>query len=180
MRAIALCLRAAARVRPRTKQNGACTFCRPRPKRSPGSSLKPIGSRFLGRGHTTAEPVAVMEDRPLSNTVGAVLDPVFSLRCRVRLAPNETAQIVFTTGVAQSREHAITLAEKYRDSNIFERESRLAWTRAQVEMSHLHIDPDEAHLFQRLAGRILFSDPSLRPRPHVLALNRLTQSGLWA
>src|SRR6266496_840966 len=31
-------------------------------------------SRFLGRGHTTADPVAVIEDRPLSNTVGAVLD----------------------------------------------------------------------------------------------------------
>src|SRR5207237_2494774 len=96
-------------------------------------------SRFLGRGHTTAGPLAVTEDRPLSNTVGAVLDPIFSLRCRVRLAPNETAQVVFTTGVARSREAAIALAEKYRDPNIFERESRLAWTRAQVEMSHLHI-----------------------------------------
>ncbi|HVS20296.1 MAG TPA: glucoamylase family protein, partial [Pyrinomonadaceae bacterium] len=137
-------------------------------------------ARFLGRGHTTADAVSVIEDRPLSNTVGAVLDPVFSLRCRVRLQPNETAQIVFTTGVAKSREQAIALAEKYRDHGIFERESRLAWTRAQVEMSHLHIDPDEAHLFQRLAGRVLYLDPSLRPRPHVLALNRLTQSGLWS
>ncbi|MEK6337030.1 MAG: glucoamylase family protein [Acidobacteriota bacterium] len=137
-------------------------------------------SRFLGRGRTTRDPSSIVEDRPLSNTVGAVLDPVFSLRCRVRLAPNETAQVVFVTGVAQSRDHAISLAEKYRDPGIFERESRLAWARAQVEMSHLHINPDEAHLFQRLAGRILFSDPSLRPRPHVLALNRLTQSGLWA
>jgi cyclic beta-1,2-glucan synthetase len=137
-------------------------------------------SRFLGRGHATAAPKAVMEDRPLSNTVGAVLDPIFSLRCRVRLLPNETAHIVFTTGVAKSREHAIALAEKYRDANIFERESRLAWTRAQVEMSHLHIDPNEAHLFQRLAGRILYTDPSLRPRPHVLALNQLTQAGLWS
>src|SRR2546421_9764230 len=137
-------------------------------------------SRFLGRGHTPNDPVAVMEDRPLSNTVGAVLDPIFSLRCRVRLQPNETTQIVFTTGVAGSREHAVALAEKYRDANIFERESRLAWTRAQVEMTHLHIDPNEAHLFQRLAGRILYEDPSLRPGPHVLALNKMTQSGLWA
>jgi cyclic beta-1,2-glucan synthetase len=136
-------------------------------------------SRFLGRGHTTAEPVAVMEDRPLSNTVGAVLDPIFSLRCRVRLQPNQTVQIVFTTGVADSREKAMLLAEKYHDANIFERESRLAWTRAQVEMSHLQLAPDEAHLFQRLGGRILYPDSSLRPRPHVLALNKLTQSGLW-
>jgi cyclic beta-1,2-glucan synthetase len=137
-------------------------------------------ARFLGRGHTTAGPVAVMEDRPLSNTAGAVLDPIFSLRCRVRLLPNETAQIVFTTGVANSREHAVSLAEKYRDASIFERESRLAWARSQVEMTHLHIDPNEAHLFQRLAGRILYVDPSLRPRPHVLGLNKLTQSGLWS
>jgi len=136
-------------------------------------------SRFVGRGHTTADPIAIVEDRPLSNTVGAVLDPVFSLRCRVRLQPNETAQIVFTTGVARSREHAITLAEKYYDANIFERESRMAWTRAQVEMSHLHIDADEAHLFQRLGGRILYIDPSLRPQSHVLALNQLAQSSLW-
>jgi cyclic beta-1,2-glucan synthetase len=136
-------------------------------------------SRFLGRGHTTADPVAVMEDRPLSNTVGAVLDPIFSLRCRVRLQPNQTVQIVLTTGLADSREKAVMLAEKYRDANIFERESRLAWTTAQVEMNHLHINPEEAHLFQRLAGRVLYPDPSLRPRPHVLALNKLTQSGLW-
>src|SRR5207253_2276089 len=75
-------------------------------------------SRFLGRGHTTFNPLAVMEDRPLSNTVGAVLDPVFSLRCRVRLQPNETTQIVFTTGVAKSHDDAIKLGEKYRDPGI--------------------------------------------------------------
>jgi cyclic beta-1,2-glucan synthetase len=136
-------------------------------------------ARFLGRGHTTADPISVIADQPLSNTVGAVLDPIFSLRCRVRLQPSETAQIVLTTGVADSREHAMALSEKYHDAGIFERESRLAWTRSQVEMSHLHIDPEEAHLFQRLAGRVLYADPSLRPRPHVLALNKLTQAGLW-
>ncbi|HEX5703140.1 MAG TPA: glucoamylase family protein [Pyrinomonadaceae bacterium] len=136
-------------------------------------------SRFLGRGHNTSDPVSVVADQPLSNTVGAVLDPIFSLRCRVRLQPNESVQVVFTTGVAESSEQAHALSEKYFDAGIFERESRMAWTRAQVEMTHLHIDPDEAHLFQRLAGRILYLDPSLRPRPHVLALNRLTQARLW-
>src|SRR6185503_6221986 len=32
---------------------------------------------------------------------------------------------------------------------------------------------------QRLASRIIYSDPSLRPRPHVLALNTQAQSSLW-
>ncbi len=136
-------------------------------------------SRFLGRGHTTSNPVAVFEDRPLSNTVGAVLDPVFSLRRRVRLQPGETARLTFTTAVARTREEALALADKYHDPAIFEREAQLAWTQSQVEMRHLNIDAEEAHLFQRLAGRVLYADPSLRPRPHVLALNTKTQSGLW-
>ncbi|HLA09122.1 MAG TPA: glucoamylase family protein [Pyrinomonadaceae bacterium] len=136
--------------------------------------------RFLGRGHTPADPIAVMEDRPLSNTTGAVLDPVFSLRRRVRIKPNETVRCSFSTVVTNSRERALMLADKYHDPNTFERELRLAWTKAQVELSHLKIEPEEAHLFQRFASRIVYSDPSLRPRPHVLALNTKTQSSLWA
>jgi cyclic beta-1,2-glucan synthetase len=49
-------------------------------------------------------------------------------------------------------------------------------------MSHLQTDAEEAHLFQRLAARIIYSNPSLRPRPHVLALNTKAQSsfmGSW-
>jgi len=135
--------------------------------------------RFLGRGHTVSDPVAVIEERPLSNTVGAVLDPVFSLRCRVRIKPNETARVTFTTAVAGSREEAITLADKYHDPNTFERQTRLAWTRAQVEMTHLGIGAEDAHLFQMLAERVIYSDEALRPRPHVLGLNTKGQSGLW-
>jgi cyclic beta-1,2-glucan synthetase len=136
-------------------------------------------SRFLGRGHTTADPVAIGESRPLSNTVGAVLDPIFSLHQRVRLQPGETARASFTTAVARSREEALALADKYHDPSIFERAARLAWTQSQVEMRHHNVDAEEAHLFQRLAGRVLYVDPSLRPRPHVLALNTKAQSSLW-
>ena len=137
-------------------------------------------ARFLGRGHTTSNPVAVTEGRPLSNTVGAVLDPIFSLRQRMRLGPRETARITFATGIAHSREGALRLADKYHNPYAFDREAGLAWTKAQVAMRHLQIGAEEAHLFQRLAERLLYSDPSLRPRPHVLALNTKDQSGLSA
>src|SRR4030095_6102464 len=109
-----------------------------------------------------------------------VLDPVFSLRQRVRIQPNQTVHCSFSTAVARSRDEAMALADKYHDPSIFERELRLAWTKAQVEMSHLKTNAEEAHLFQRLASRIIYSDPSLRPRSHVLALNTKAQSSLWA
>src|SRR5205085_8432999 len=69
-------------------------------------------SRFTGRGHTPASPLAVFEDRPLSNTIGAVLDPVFSLRQRVRIQPGETARLTFTTAIARTHEEALMLADK--------------------------------------------------------------------
>ena len=77
-------------------------------------------ARFLGRGHDAREPVAVMEDRPLSNTVGAVLDPIFSLRRCIRIEPHETVRISFSTAVAHSYEDAIRLADKYHDIQIFD------------------------------------------------------------
>ena len=137
-------------------------------------------ARFLGRDRSVRSPVSVIDGRPLSDTVGAVLDPIFSLRCRVRLAPGATAHAIFSTVVAESREQVLDLADKYRDSATFERAAILAWTQAQVQLRHLGIEPDEAHLFQRLANRILYSDPSLRPAASLLARNEQGAPGLWA
>ena len=137
-------------------------------------------ARFLGRGRSVRSPVSVIDGRPLSNTVGAVLDPIFSLRCRVRLAPGATAHAIFSTVVAESREEVLDLADKYRESATFERAATLAWTQAQVQLHHLGIEADEAHLFQRLANRILYSDPSLRPSAGLLARNERGAPGLWA
>ena len=121
-----------------------------------------------------------MEDRPLSNTVGRGARSGFQFAPpRSNSSKRNVRVFVQHRRREDSREQAMMLADKYHDPSIFERESRLAWTKAQVEMSHLNIDAEEAHLFQRLAARMVYSDPSLRPRPHVLALNTKAQSSLW-
>ena len=71
-------------------------------------------ARFLGRGHDIRNPVSIIDGRPLSNTVGSVLDPVMSLRRTVRIPPGTTARIVFSTIVAPTREQVLDLADKYR------------------------------------------------------------------
>ena len=123
--------------------------------------------------------MSVIDGRPLSNTTGSVLDPIFSLRRRVRLAPAASARVLFSTLVAPSRAEALALAEKYRDLAMFERSATLAWTRAQVQFHHLGSGPDEAHLFQHLANRVLYSDPGLRAPASVLERNRTGAAALW-
>jgi cyclic beta-1,2-glucan synthetase len=137
-------------------------------------------ARFLGRGRGIRRPVSVTEGRPLSNTAGAMLDPILSIRHRVRVAPQGTARVVFATLVARTREKALELAEKYRQPATFRRASSLAWTQAQVQLHHLGITRDEAHLFQRLANRLLYLDRTLRVGHQELAANRGGPLGLWA
>ncbi len=134
--------------------------------------------RFLGRGQGVRTAAAVLDGGRLSNTAGAVLDPIFSLRRRVRLDPGTTVRLTFTTLVAPSRETALVLADKYRDPAAFERAATMAWTQAQVQLRHLGILPEEANLFQRLANRVLYSDPSLRLL-EVLQRNTRGPSSLW-
>jgi cyclic beta-1,2-glucan synthetase len=135
--------------------------------------------RFLGRGRSIRHPSAIEERRPLSNTVGTVLDPIFSIRRRVRVAPGATARVQLALVVADSREKALALADKYRDPGAFDRVSSLAWTQAQVQLRHLGVSSDEAHLFQRLGTRILYSDPTLRAPVETLRRNRKGPSAIW-
>jgi cyclic beta-1,2-glucan synthetase len=137
-------------------------------------------SRFIGRGHDVRNPVSIIDGRPLSNTVGSVLDPVISLRRTVRIPPGTTAHVVFSTIVAPAREQVIELADKYRGATTFERTLTLAWTQAQVQLHHLGIALDEAHVFQGLANSVLYSDASLRPSSDVLNRSTLERSALWA
>ena len=137
-------------------------------------------SRFTGRGHNVRNPVSILDGRPLSNTVGSVLDPVISLRRTVRIPAGTTARVVFTTLVASTREQVIELADKYRGPTTVDRTLALAWAQAQVQLHHLGIDLNEAHLFQRLANPMLYSDASSRPTSEVLGRNTLERSALWA
>ena len=137
-------------------------------------------ARFLGRGRSIRNPISIEERRPLSNTAGTVLDPVFSLRRRLVVASGATARVHLATVVAGSRDEALSLASKYRDPSTFDRVSSLAWTQAQVQLRHLGITADEAHLFQQLATRILYSDAALRAPVETLLRNRKGPSAFWS
>jgi cyclic beta-1,2-glucan synthetase len=137
-------------------------------------------ARFLGRGREIRSPLAVVDGRRLSGTVGTVLDPVFALRYRIKVAAGTTSRIAFWTAVAASREGALDLLDKHHEANSFTRAATLAWTQAQVQLRHLGIDSAEAGLFQRLAGHLLYADASLRPPSNVISEGGGPPSGLWS
>src|ERR1019366_868151 len=134
-------------------------------------------ARFLGRGRSVRTPIAVMDSRPLSNSIGAVLDPIFSIRRRIRVAPGATVRVAFWTIAASSRAALLDGVGKHRDATAFARASMLAWTQAQVQLHHLGVTAGEAGLFQRLAGHVIYAAPALRPSSDPIVRRGGAQSG---
>jgi cyclic beta-1,2-glucan synthetase len=133
--------------------------------------------RFLGRGRILENPEALT--RSLTNSVGAVLDPIFSLRRRVTILPNQRFQFALVTVVADSREAVVALAGRYAEFHTCARAFETAWTRSQLEMRRLRIRRADVQTFQQLAGLIIFPRAQLRPPPARLSRRVEGQRALW-
>lgn len=135
--------------------------------------------KFLGRGRTTADPDALQYASPLSNSEGPVLDPIVAIRCSMALDPGRTIKLSFITGIAESRDAALKLIEKYQDTRMTERVLDMAWTHNQIILRQLNATEEEVQLYEHLAGAIIYPNYLWRASPGVLISNALGQPGLW-
>ena len=144
-----------------------------------GASYETDRDKFIGRGNTLAWPAALRGAGPLSDSEGAVLDPVVSIRCTIRLEPGESAVIDFVTGISPGRDTARALIEKYRDRNLADRVFDLAWTHGQVTLQQINASESDAQVYGRLASAIIYANPEWRAHASVLKQNRRGQTDLW-
>ena len=135
--------------------------------------------RFIGRGHTVADPQAMTDPAALSGSEGSVLDPIVAIRRQITLDPEETATINVVSGIGATRDACLALVEKYQDRRLADRVFDLAWTHSQVLLRQLNATEADAQLYGRLAGSIIYANSSLRADPSILIKNARGQSGLW-
>ena len=140
--------------------------------------------QFVGRGNTAVDPQALSGGAgffsgALSGSEGSVLDPIVAIRYRIALDPEESATINIVSGIAETRDAALRLVEKYQDRRLADRVFDLAWTHGQVLLRQLNASAADAQLYGRIAGSILYANSSLRADPSVISKNHGGQSGLW-
>ena len=177
-------LPAPAAVRATSNRSGRFTSWRSiaRPRAAPSwatSNTRPIGHGSWAEGARRPTRPRSARARGLSGTTGPVLDPVFSLRRRFRIEPGGSAVVGFTLALADSRDAALALADKYHGISAVARAFELAWAHSQVEHGHRNWSPEDAHLYQRLGSHLLFAGSALRAHSAVLAANRQAQPALW-
>ncbi|MBV6716892.1 GH36-type glycosyl hydrolase domain-containing protein [Paenibacillus chitinolyticus] len=133
---------------------------------------------FIGRGHSLARPKGLASR--LEGTVGSVADPAFVMRRRISLKPGESVRLCAVTGIADSKEQSLNMVRQLFQAQQVDRTFRLAWTRSQIDLQHLHITPAEAAVYRALAGRVLYRGPFKPEQAESIAANSKGQQGLWA
>ncbi|HLI17149.1 MAG TPA: glucoamylase family protein, partial [Rhodanobacteraceae bacterium] len=131
---------------------------------------------FLGRLGSPASPRVLDADVPVTGHTGAVLDPIVSLRRRIRILPGHTAGIDIITGVAPDRNAALALARKYRERHLHQRVFQLAWTHEQVALQQLNMSAVEAQRYDYVASTLLYGPIAGR---NVSDTALPAQSALW-
>jgi len=144
------------------------------------SEIETDRARFLGRGRSIARPAAVFDGVPLSGSTGAVLDPAFVIRRRLRIAAGQQAAVTLWTVAAASREEVLELADRHRQEAAYERAQILAWTHGRVQLRHLSITAAEAQHYQQLAGFLIYPSPALRGPASMIASGLRSQPALWS
>ncbi|HWP68935.1 MAG TPA: cyclic beta 1-2 glucan synthetase, partial [Rectinemataceae bacterium] len=144
-----------------------------------GVSYETDRMRFIGRGNTNAAPMAMKDPGPLSGSQGSVLDPIVAIRHRIILEPESSATIDVFTGISDTRESALRLAEKYQGKRFANRAFELARTHSQVVLQQINGTEADAQLYGRLANYILYAHSGLRADAAILSSNNRGQSGLW-
>lgn len=134
--------------------------------------------RFLGRHGTAGNPAAMKGS--LTNTTGAVLDPIFSLRLRFTVEPGRRVRVAFTTVAADTHLGVRALVDKYGEFTAVQSAVEKAWTHAQLELRHLGIQTEDARRFQELGSHVIYPNPKLRPAGGRLRRSTLGQARLWA
>ncbi|HMD00230.1 MAG TPA: hypothetical protein VKH37_08745, partial [Ferruginibacter sp.] len=137
-------------------------------------------SKFIGRGNTIHNPACLYNKDGLAGTQGSVLDPVISIQYRITIEPQKTATVDMLIGIAETKEICNALVEKYQDRFLRSRAIELSWTHSQVVLRQINAVEEDAQLYSKLAGSVIFVNPTLRAEQNIIMKNRRGQSSLWA
>jgi cellobiose phosphorylase len=137
-------------------------------------------SRFLGRGRTLRDAQAMERGGKLSNTTGCVLDPIFSVRHQVSIAPGASVRVAFWTVLADSRQNLLALVEPLRAPHAREHVIAESLAHAAATLARLGIDADQAERFGRLTASLLVADSSMRAPADLLERGSGGAPVLWS
>jgi len=135
---------------------------------------------FIGRNRELKSPLAMDNDKSLNNTVGTVLDPIMSLRTRIRLQPHSQTEIFYITGICDSKEDVLELCRENSSDNKLNKIFKDYSIMIQLELRKFGIRSAEANVFQSIASQIFFLSNIRKNREEYIKNISKHQKDLWS
>ncbi len=136
-------------------------------------------ARFLGRGKRLPDADALQPGSMLSNTVGTVLDPVFSLRTRVRIAAGASVHVDFWTLAASTREQLAGTAAHLTSASADACFRRGTGAVDSDGVQRPSTEDGDMAPWNRWLAPLLYADPDWRAAPDALGRGAGGAPVLW-
>ncbi len=120
---------------------------------------------FVGRLKSVQNPAAL--NSALTNSVGTVLDPIFSLRYKVNVKPGETRKIHFVYGYAANLHEVRATKDLLFSKEEIQELRYLNSHYIEAKRTHLGIDVRQELSFQKVASRLVYSDHRLKEQINI-------------
>ena len=135
--------------------------------------------KFLGRGNSLRHADVMESRRTLSGMVGTTLDPVMSMRRRIRVPSGKSVEAYVLTGFAKAREQLLQLVEQYRTPVDVDHAFKTASVFNNMRTSMSLLKGSQMRLYNDIAKYMGQTATLGTHRESWLKDNKLSQSGLW-
>jgi len=133
---------------------------------------------LIGRGRSGASPAFDAQEPGPDGTPPSGLDPVASLRVRLRLAPGAIARLGFATAAGTHEDELAARIDTWLQPVHVQRAARMAATLAQVRLRDLGIGPDENAALQDLTTALMYTAPRPAAEPMPVDQRQLWRFGI--
>ena len=116
----------------------------------------------------------------MTNSVGAVLDPIMSQRFEIKIEKGSVASFAIITACCEDRDEALKIARKYKNFSNVERAFDMAWSRSQVENKYLGISTENEKAAYDMLANIVYILPYRRKLEQYISANNQGQQSLWS
>jgi len=137
-------------------------------------------SKFIGRGRTILEPNIMTDGLEMSGSTGSVLDPIMSLRFKIKIEKGKVSSFAFITSYCENRDDAIQVAHKYKNYSNIERAFEMSWTRSQIENKYLGINAKLEKCAYDMYANMTYILPYRKSLSNYIENNKLGQRSLWS
>ncbi|MDD4035743.1 MAG: glucoamylase family protein, partial [Bacilli bacterium] len=134
---------------------------------------------FISRNNNVSNPDVILNKKPLSNSFGATLDPIMSIRKTIKIQPKSTESVYLLVGFGKSKEQVMEIVANYNDELSVSRAFNVTTVFNNMRINYANLKASEMRLYSRMLKYISQRLPDTIERSLLLKDNKLTRESLW-